>query len=76
MRVSFEGWSNKLLGHSGSDGGKDSKEVINHEQPAAAAMSSKVVRAQSLSEESVRVKGGSMNEGKTTAAKQLKPRKR
>jgi hypothetical protein len=76
MRASFEGWSSKRLGRSCSDGGKDSKEVIDHEQAAAAATSSKVVRAQSLSEESVRVKGGSTNEGKTTAAKQSKPRKR
>jgi Holliday junction resolvase RusA-like endonuclease len=76
MRASFEGWSSKRLGRSGSDGGKDSKEVIDHEQAAAAATSSKVVRAQSSSEESVRVKGGSTNEGKMTAAKQSKPRKR
>jgi hypothetical protein len=76
MRASFEGWSSKQLGHSGSNGSKDSKEVIDHKQGAAAAMTSKVVRAQSSSEESVRVKGGSTYEGKTTAAKQSKPRKR
>jgi hypothetical protein len=39
-------------------------------------MASKVVSAQSSSEESVQVKGGSTNEGKMTAAKQSKPRKR
>jgi hypothetical protein len=37
----------------GSSGGKDSKEVIDHKQAAAGAMTSKVVHAQSVSEESV-----------------------